>query len=142
KAMLFGEQFMDDIKAATSPSNVYEEIARLLRQINRTALRDALDNLRTTLAAYLAETVDENAVANATEPVIVPDLFPHLWNDTMPAPFRHLRENLGILVNLGTDSSNSQRMNYAAHAYQIRGITLADSTGAALALTAADLPAR
>jgi len=60
----------------------------------------------------------------------------------MPAPFRNLRENLGILLNLGDDSSNKQRMNYTAHAYEDHGVHLADKTGGPLALTSADLPAK
>jgi hypothetical protein len=142
KGLLFGEQFMDDFNGAIAPPSVMEDIARLLRTINRTALRNALDNLRTTLVAFGAGTVKANAVTKAAEPVIAPDVFPHLWNDSLPASFKHLRENLGILVNLGDDSSNKQRMNYAKHAYQVRTITMADSTGAAVALVAADLPAK
>jgi hypothetical protein len=133
---------VDDFSAALAPQNAIEEIARLLRTISRTALRNSLDTLRTTLAAFIAGTANANAVSTATEPVIQPDVFPHLWNDSMPPSFKHLRENLGILVNLGTDSGNKQRTNYASHAYQVRGLSLADSGGTALALGAADLPAK
>jgi hypothetical protein len=142
KGLLFGEQIVDDFSAALAPQNAIEEIARLLRTISRTALRNSLDTLRTTLAAFIAGTANANAVSTATEPVIQPDVFPHLWNDSMPPSFKHLRENLGILVNLGTDSGNKQRTNYASHAYQVRGLSLADSGGTALALGAADLPAK
>src|SRR3569833_2748222 len=51
---------------------------------------------------------------------------------------------MGLLFfpQLGDDSSNKQRMNNTSHAYEVHGAHLADKTGAALALTSADLPAR
>jgi len=139
--LLFFQQLGDDITGALNPGSVAEQIQRLTRTIDRTALQTALTNLQTTLKGNIAGTVGVKQVAKDAEAVAVPDKFPHLWDPTMPAPFRNLRENLGILLNLGDDSSNKQRMNYTSHAYEVHGVHLADKTGAALALTSADLPA-
>jgi hypothetical protein len=140
--LLFFQQLGDDITGALNKGTAAEQIQRLLRTIDRTALRTALTTLQTTLKANIAGTATVKQVAKAAEAVAVPDKFPHLWDPSMPAPFRNLKENLGILLNLGDDSSNKQRMNYTSHAYEVHGVHLTDKTGAALALTSADLPAR
>jgi hypothetical protein len=140
--LLFFQQLGDDVVGAINKGTVAEQIQRLLRTVDRTALRTALTNLQVTLKGNIAGTATVKQVAKDAEAVAVPDKFPHLWDPSMPAPFRNLRENLGILLNLGDDSSNKQRMNYTSHAYEVHGVHLADKGGAALALTSADLPAR
>jgi hypothetical protein len=142
KGLLFGEQLLDDVNGAIFSRDIREKIDALLRKINRQLLSTSLTTLQTTIKAKIAGTKKDGDVAKATEPVITPDLFPHLWDNSLPAQFGELRDNLGILVNLGDDSGNKQRTNYAGHAYEVRGVQMADNAGAALALTAADLPAK
>lgn len=134
--ILFGMDTMDSLKALFGETTA-EKILRMLREIDRALLRTTLATLRTTLVNNLAGTATSAQVAKAADPVSTPDGFPHLWDDTMPAPFKHLRENLGILINLGDDSSPGRRQNYTSHAYQVRDVAIADKAGAPLAVTAA-----
>jgi hypothetical protein len=142
--LLFAEQLFDDLGAAIAGETQMQTIQRLLRTVDRTLLRTSLTALQTTLKGAVAAppTAKASDVAKAAEPIQKPDVFPHLWDDSLPAPFTHLRENLGILINLGDDSSPGRRQNYAGHAYQVRAIHFADKTGAPVALTLADLDAK
>jgi hypothetical protein len=144
KAHLAVAGLMDSIDEAINPGTALDRLARLLRSLDRSLLDAQLDALRTVLGNYLATppTATEQDVATAAQPLFTVDAYHQLWDDTMPAEFRQLRLNLGILANLGSDSGPGRRQVYASHAYHIKRVHLRDAGGADLAITAAEVAAR
>jgi len=87
--------------------------------------------------------VNLTAVARAADAIQKPGAFPLLSAEGGATPlYNQLNENLGIVINLGTDNSPGRRMVYASHAYNVNSVTLKNAEGQALALAATDLPAR
>ncbi len=143
--LLDAEQFFEDLGAAFEVDETIEAaMARFFATLDRQALRSALQTLKGVITASQATpaTATEDDIATAAAAVQTPDLHPALWDDTKLKPFVHLRENLGILINLGSDSSPGGRFTYTTHAYSVKSVGLKDAGGTPLALTTADLPAR
>lgn len=105
------------------------------------ALSDALATLKTAVDTYLASqtAANQQAVANAARPIQNPTAHPVMWGPTADRIYVELRENLGILINLGSDNGPGRRTLYAAHAYNIHGMSFQDRAGQPVAVTSANI---
>lgn len=127
-----------------NPPTPEETARRAQRTVDLQLLRTALIPLQAALTTFIgsASSANSQALAVAARPVQQPDVHRLLWDEGSPPPYRQLRESLGIVINLGTDNGPGRRTIYAAHAYNIQGVTLRGQTGQALRMTSAEVPAR
>lgn len=108
------------------------------------ALSDALAPLMTAVNTYIGSqtAANEQAVATAARPIQNPTAYPVMWGATADRIYVELRENLGILINLGSDNGPGRRTLYAAHAYNLYGMAFKDRTGQPLAVTSGEVASK
>ncbi|MDP2312702.1 MAG: hypothetical protein Q8P41_07340 [Pseudomonadota bacterium] len=82
----------------------------------------------------------EAGVTRAARTMVAPGTWPILRSDRGGGEYRALDELLLIVANLGDDEGSGQRHVYARHEYVVMNSTFRDATGAALAVTNANLP--
>jgi hypothetical protein len=100
------------------------------------SLVDACDPLYNAIVAYQSNSTAQASqnVAVAARTVQAPNAFPILWanGDSILTEFR---ENLGIVINLGTDNGVGQRTLYAAHSYNVKSAAFNNTQGQPVAVT-------
>jgi hypothetical protein len=134
-----GANSMHWYSAITDPLGATEDAAHdaVSRKSGERALADALRPLITTVGNFLSDqsTANSDAVANAARLIQNPLAHPVMWAPTAEPIYVELRENLGILVNLGSGGWPGRRTLVASHAYNVHDVTFVDRAGVAMAIT-------
>lgn len=111
-------------------------------------LDTALNALKRRIQTYKSARTDtdkrnaKNSVASLADDIQKPNAYPLLHNTGGAREYRELNENLGIVINLGSDNSPGRRMVYSSHAYNVARITLKNKAGEVLDINAANLASR
>jgi len=129
--------------AITDPLGATEDAAHdaLSRKSGARALADALRPLITAVVSFLGDqsTANSDAVASAARLIQNPLAHPVMWAPTAEPIYVELRENLGILVNLGSGGWPGRRTLVASHAYNVHDVTFVDRAGVAMAISSGNI---
>jgi len=128
-------RFINKLRGKTPDANVTAA---------RANIATALGTFIAAIDTYLADRTQANKTALVTQAQAIEAIGAHdLLRDPDAAKVYHdLLENLGVVINLGTDNGPGRRMVYAAHAYNIMSVALCNAQGAALTMQPAEVPRR
>ena len=129
--------------AITDPLGATEDAAHdaVSRKSGERVLADALRPLLTAVRSFLGDhsTANSDAVASAARLVVNPPAHPVMWAPTAEPIYVELRENLGILANIGSGGWPGRRTLIASHAYNVHDVAFVDLIGQPMVITSGNV---
>ncbi len=103
----------------------------------------ALTDLKAALDTWDADRTDANrdVVITKATAVQAPGTHDELWDAAAEPVVGHLGENLGIVINIGSDNSPGRRMVYSSHQYNLKAIHWAFTSAPPTTLSSGTLDA-